>query len=102
MTDEGKEGLISRWSMARGQEPREWIEPDSDLCTQLRSRLTGEVSFLSFRWTGQNTHKARIAAGEALGKRILETKASDPDARQFILAHSHGGNVALYALIAQM
>lgn len=50
----------------------------------------------SFVWSGRNDHRARMQAGLALRKRLKDI-ASD-DERIYVLAHSHGGNVALYAI----
>lgn len=75
-----------------------WTEPGSELCRELRDALGSGVVLERFRWSGKNTHGARQAAATEL--RALLSRQADqyPDARLCIVAHSHGGNVALYAL----
>jgi hypothetical protein len=50
-----------------------------------------------FKWSGRNTHKARIKAGHELANHIRELRESYPYCSHFIVAHSHGGNIALFA-----
>jgi len=50
-----------------------------------------------FEWSGRNSHWARSRAGRQLAEHLGRQVESDPDARQWIVAHSHGGNVALRA-----
>lgn len=52
----------------------------------------------TFRWSGGNTHRARLHAAAALQRHILALAARYPNDDQFLVAHSHGGNVCLYAL----
>lgn len=74
-----------------------WTQEDSTLRKELM-RYLGSVTFRSFEWTGANNHNARIAAGALLGKHILSIKTEFPEARHFLIAHSHGGNVIFYSL----
>ena len=74
-----------------------WVSPGSALRRHLEERLPGVV-FREFPWSGANTHEARLEAGARLGRFIREGQALHPAARHFIVAHSHGGNVALYAM----
>lgn len=50
----------------------------------------------TFVWSGQNNHEARRRAGDRLCEKLKEI--AKPGDRIYVLAHSHGGNVALYAL----
>lgn len=50
----------------------------------------------AFRWTGANSHRARLSAGRDLAREIK--RLADSGATIHLLGHSHGGNVALYAL----
>lgn len=70
----------------------------------LRQRLAeatheagGDIAFDVFEWSGQNTHKARVRAGYQLASHIRKIREVNPNCRHFIVAHSHGGNVALLA-----
>jgi hypothetical protein len=52
----------------------------------------------TFKWSGENTHNGRIQGAKSLYMLIDYIDRSDPIARIHIVAHSHGGNVALRAL----
>lgn len=56
------------------------------------------VSFEQFLWSGGNHHAARLAAGGELRRFLDFIRDRDPKARHIVIAHSHGGNVAYYAL----
>jgi hypothetical protein len=56
------------------------------------------VTFREFAWPGTNTHAARSEAGDRLARFIRDGHEQHAEARHFIVAHSHGGNVALYAM----
>jgi hypothetical protein len=62
------------------------------------SRIIPRAQFLPFVWTGANSNEARKEAGGRLASRILASSISDPAAKRFVIAHSHGGNVVAYAL----
>lgn len=80
------------WADTRG-----WVAPGSLLRSELEQRL-GTVVFREFSWNSRNTHAARAEAGVRLARFIRAGHAQCPGARHFIIAHSHGGNVALYAM----
>jgi pimeloyl-ACP methyl ester carboxylesterase len=79
-----------------------WTQPDSAFCTQLREELqvygAASVTFSRFDWSGGNTHFDRRLASIQLRKHLLDLLGTEPDARHYVVAHSHGGNVALRAL----
>jgi hypothetical protein len=54
--------------------------------------------FCEFRWNGKNSHRERIRASWALLEHLQREIAANPDAKHVILAHSHGGTVAVNAL----
>lgn len=67
------------------------------LCSALRG-IEG-TAIRRFCWSGGNSHSARLQAGHDLAIYMQDVKKQFPDdARHFIIAHSHGGNVALYAM----
>lgn len=76
----------------------EWIHPGSALRKRLEDPNPGVVDVRQFEWTGANRHTDRIVAGAALSKQIEEQLLSYPDAQHVLVGHSHGGNVALYAM----
>lgn len=80
------------WAGTRG-----WVATGSFLRRELQERFP-DVTFRAFQWAGTNTHAARTAAGTRLAQFIRDGSAQHPHAQHFIVAHSHGGNVALYAM----
>ena len=83
-----------------------WTKPRSKLrgVIQHSLREVGKVKFRRFVWRGflgtslNNGHRYRLAAGIRLAAKLEELCDKYPSARHFIVAHNHGGNVALYAL----
>jgi len=59
--------------------------------------LPGSTVFQRFCWSGDNSHSARLTAGAALAKQLKALAEKFPGARKYIIGHSHGGNVMLYA-----
>ena len=53
---------------------------------------------MSFSWSGGNSLTDRLQARDDLLVRIMELQDTFPKAALFLVAHSHGGNVAAYAL----
>jgi hypothetical protein len=60
--------------------------------------LSGTTLFSRFCWTGGNSHTDRLEAGEALKERLHGLTKKFPNSRHFVVGHSHGGNVMLYAM----
>jgi hypothetical protein len=56
------------------------------------------VEFYAPSWSGSNSHRGRIQAAKDLAAHIDLVAAKHPGVPHFIIGHSHGGNVALYAL----
>lgn len=75
-----------------------WVQPGSFFRNEVTKRLGDAISFEVFPWSGSNNHAARVRASEALRQQLLDTIARHPMSRHFVIAHSHGGNVARYAL----
>lgn len=80
--------------------PRE--QPDSFIA-RLESALRhrGEIlpeAWHVFTWSGANTHSERVGAAEKLYNLLREVLTTSPDAEFLLIAHSHGGNVALKSL----
>src|SRR5205085_2403634 len=81
----------------RGAEPR-WFDETS----LFRSRLSREITnsaiaaeIISFEWSGANSVFARSRAAESLRTMLL---SRGQNRSVTIIAHSHGGNVALRAV----
>lgn len=75
-----------------------WVLPNSPLSAALVSAWGDRIALLPFVWSGGNTLRAREHAASALRQHIGKVAARYPDAAHYLLAHSHGGNIALYAL----
>jgi hypothetical protein len=75
-----------------------WTEADSVLCRAIRQRVPGPVEFRIFSWSGTNSLVARAQAANDLREFLRASHEAWPDARHFIVAHSHAGNIAFYAL----
>ena len=72
-----------------------WVEKESELCRAVDKAFPGKVEFRKLAWSGGNTIGARREAAQKLRTQIL---ADSADTRHFLIAHSHGGNIVLYAL----
>jgi pimeloyl-ACP methyl ester carboxylesterase len=76
--------------------PLKWPQ-SSRLRTALEKKLAG-ARVESFLWSGRNRNADRIEAEIRLTAQLDQQLAAFPDAKQFVVAHSHGAQVALYAL----
>jgi hypothetical protein len=75
-----------------------WTLPGSSLATALRGALPSTAVY-RFRWSGRNSHQARLDAGDALSRALAGLAQVYGDrARIHVVTHSHGGNVLMYAL----
>ena len=78
-----------------------WAQPESAFARALRATLDAEdCELASHDWSGENSHQARIDSAKELESRLVLQKTKFPGHRHFVIAHSHGGNVLLYALQA--
>lgn len=75
-----------------------WTKVDSFLATMLKEAYGENTEVVPFEWCGRNSHTARLNAGNDLHGVLSEVRLDHPDKPIIIIAHSHGGNVALYAL----
>jgi hypothetical protein len=75
-----------------------WTDPESEFAQSVKALLPGPACFCSHSWSGANTQKARRFASSQLKQKLLEQFDQYPTAAHFLIGHSHGGNIALYAL----
>jgi pimeloyl-ACP methyl ester carboxylesterase len=73
-----------------------WTRKNSRICHYIQTRFSG-VCFNRLVWTGENNCQARWKAADRLENRLYQLRRAHPTAKLIILAHSHGGNIALYA-----
>jgi hypothetical protein len=76
-----------------------WTQAGTPLVTRLTDEL--KLPVIRFGWSGINSHTARIAAGGDLAEFISDLRSAGHKSI-CIVAHSHGGNVVLYALRSQL
>jgi ABC-type multidrug transport system fused ATPase/permease subunit len=60
--------------------------------------LKRQLKFFNFCWSGCNSVLERDIAAQKLAEELRRQKDVNPDAERVIIAHSHGGNIAMRAL----
>jgi hypothetical protein len=82
--------------------PPFWFEEGSHFLARLSAELHDiphKITLLP--WSGANSIRARDETAHGLAKYLSAEHAEHPQATQLIIAHSHGGNIALRALHLQ-
>ena len=72
-----------------------WTRADSRLSQAL---TTAGCRVVSFEWSHSNCYRARTRAALRLAEQLHGQIKENPAARQWIVAHSHGGNITLHAV----
>lgn len=75
----------------------DWTMPKSPLYEVIGLSL-GSVVMRPFRWSGRNRVWSRLTATDELRRDLHGALARWPNAAHFVIAHSHGGNIAVHAL----
>src|ERR1700737_4767139 len=76
-----------------------WTRNSSGICKYLAERFRGCVQFNQFLWSGSNLLGDRLRWAEKLRLELEEIVGRLGTTHIFyIVAHSHGGNVAAYAV----
>src|SRR4051794_3111451 len=78
-----------------------WMSPSSPLCSALQDTLDRSgitVAFDNYVWSGSNSVSAREEAARDLRQQIRRNASKSPTALRFLIAHSHGGNIAVDAV----
>ena len=83
----------------RRDPPPFWFEE----CSPFLARLSTELGDFSYKikpllWSGENSIFRRDKAAQVLAEHLSAEHAENPQATQLVIAHSHGGNIALRAL----
>jgi Protein of unknown function (DUF2974) len=74
----------------------EWTKEGSELWKKIEVEFPGaEIS--AFSWSGKNSARHRNSAAEDLCKELIRKISDNPNAHYFLVAHSHGGNIAVQA-----
>jgi len=86
----------------------DWTQPTSSIVHGIQRRFQGtRLQFYRFDWPGlfggslNNTHFQRYTASIKLAELVAKLRFNYPAAFLFVVAHSHGGNVALYAAMRE-
>jgi hypothetical protein len=75
-----------------------WIFDNSVFCMYLREHLGWRVRIEPFGWDGKNLFASRQSAATDLRNELSEKIEDYPCAKHIVIAHSHGGNVAMSAI----
>jgi hypothetical protein len=75
-----------------------WTESNSEISQSLRCLAGGSVHLSKFVWSGANDQQARERAADVLAAALAELAAQNTSASILLVAHSHGGNVAMQAV----
>jgi pimeloyl-ACP methyl ester carboxylesterase len=75
-----------------------WTQPGSPLRRTLSRAAAGPVVFHRFGWSGRNSISARQRGVRELVRHLHAVTQQWPQARHYLVAHSHGGNIAFHAL----
>jgi hypothetical protein len=75
-----------------------WTRADAPLGAALREAFGERVALFRFAWSGHNRARARERAAERLQAHLRGLRVRYPDARHYVIAHSHAGNIVMYAL----
>ena len=83
------------------QPPPPWIKPDSPFSKKLEDHFRdhGGAKTFPFEWTGWNQVGARTTASARLSQELKKRFKEFPAAQHYLVCHSHGGNVAMHALL---
>lgn len=82
----------------RPDEKNNWFHPNAPLSQALVQQLGNTVRVSAFLWSGENSVAQRTIAAEALAVRIVQDYQEQSPDGVFLLAHSHGGTVAVEML----
>lgn len=74
-----------------------WFEEGSDFRRAVGSGIPG-IQWDPFPWSGENREADRRAAAAKFASKLRNAISTARDACHVVVAHSHGGNVALWAI----
>jgi hypothetical protein len=87
------------WPAPESQPDRRWwFESGSEFERDVVRRSGLDIVFDRFLWSGCNTFADRAEAARSLRAALREAGLKHPGVPQVVLAHSHGGTVAVKAL----
>lgn len=78
-----------------------WTREGSDFCKRITEEFekqNNKVDIYQFSWDGRNSNFVRGKESERFSQILKDQITNHPNKKKVIIAHSHGGNVAMYAL----
>jgi hypothetical protein len=79
--------------------PLFWFEEGSAFLARLSAELRDIPHKIKpLLWSGENSISERDKTAHVLAEHLSAEHAEHPQATQLVIAHSHGGNIALHAL----
>jgi pimeloyl-ACP methyl ester carboxylesterase len=76
-----------------------WPQSDGQFATLLRKRLPGlQTHVQSVQWSGWFSGRSRQKGAERVASRLDRATATWPNSRHYLIGHSHGGAVAMFAV----
>lgn len=75
-----------------------WLSVGSPLRNAVSDCLGAHVCIQRVKWSGWNSFRARRNGAANLKKKIMANRATWPNAKQLVIAHSHGGTLAYESL----
>lgn len=75
-----------------------WAQRGSLLNNSLADALPADAEIIVYSWSARNSIRARDEAVAGLTRLVQSTVAADGSTRIFLVAHSHGGTIALQAV----
>ncbi|WP_433622942.1 hypothetical protein [Nocardia sp. CA-120079] len=94
-------GIFPSTFQSRRRTAPRWFEPSSAFAERLISALRRadvHATLSQVEWTGENSLDARESAARELAELLNQQRTGSRFAPRVIIAHSHGGNVALRAV----
>ena len=90
-------GLLAHYLPRLRRPAATWFYESSSFCTALKAALPPDVTVRTFHWSGDNSYLERHLAADRLARELYDFYLKDDETRHVLIAHSHGGNVAMLA-----
>lgn len=75
-----------------------WYARESEICRQIVNGVNRPVQLKPFFWSGNNSFFARRQAAAEFARHLNTNLEADAGSDHVVLAHSHGGTVAMHAI----
>jgi hypothetical protein len=87
---------LPKWLGGSGQfsDQDQWFDIESTILNAIGAQ---NLNIYLLRWTERNSVSDRRKAAAALSSHLVKCLASEPELKHYIIAHSHGGNIAAMA-----